>query len=47
MKVKILNENHEHRGQLVPKGAVIDVSNQDAEWLIRDQVAETIEKKET
>lgn len=45
-RVRILTETHEHRGQTVPKGAVIEVDDRDAEWLIRDKVAEPETKKE-
>lgn len=45
VRVRILTENHEHRGSLVPPGSVIEVDERDAQWLIRDGVAEAEKEK--
>ena len=45
VKVRILKTNHNHKGRDCEPGEVIEVSPHDAEWLVRDQVAERFEKE--
>jgi hypothetical protein len=38
VKVQILTDNHTHRGEIVPPGTVIEVDENTAAWLEREQV---------
>lgn len=42
MKVKLLYDRHEHRGEVQPIGAVIDAPDDLAAWMIENELAEPI-----
>ncbi len=43
-KVRILTDNHTHRGEIVPPGTVLELDEATTNWLIGANVAEAVKE---